>query len=65
MNATTNSLEMVAGAPIGIELLSEDELASIEGGSMYWRAALFMIGGGAGAALLGVAIGVAVYAFTH
>ena len=65
MNATVNGLEMVTAAPINIELLSEDELASIEGGSMYWRAALYLIGGGAGAALIGVAIGVAVYAWTH
>ena len=65
MNATANSLEMVTAQPIAIELLGEDELASIEGGSMYWRMALYLIAGGAGAALIGVAVGVGVYALTH
>lgn len=46
--------------PLEIELLGEDELQAIEGGSMFQAAAMLCAGGGV-ACILGVIVGVAVY----
>lgn len=51
--------------PLEIELLSEQELLEIGGGLGPLGAGLLIAGAGLGALAAGVAIGVAVYYFTH
>lgn len=51
--------------PLAVELLSDDELANISGGLGPWAVGAALIGGMLGAAIGGVAVGVAFYYITR
>jgi lactobin A/cerein 7B family class IIb bacteriocin len=51
--------------PVGVELLGDDELATIRGGLTPIIAGAAIVGGVLGAAVIGVAVGVAFYYFSR
>lgn len=62
-NAMAADLESVLPS-LHVELLSESELSSIDGG-VAWMPALVFAAAGGGAAFAGVLVGLAVYYFTR
>lgn len=61
MNAAqTAALEPLGAGPLEVQLLTEEELCTIQGG-IAWKVALGLAGAGLGAAAVGVVAGVVLY----